>query len=518
MADLAKLIVSLEAQTAKYQKELQKANRKLSGFERRQKKSIQGIARGFKALGAAVAGVQFGKLVSGAVNAADNLAKVNQRLGISVEALSELNFAAEQSGVNLRTLELGLQRLQRRVAEAAQGTGEAKAAIAELGIDAARLARLPLDQQFEIVGEALSRVGTEADRTRLAVKLFDSEGLALLQTLEGGQDAVRAFREQARQLGAVITTESAEAAADLKDRLNELSAAFRGLSNAILQSGVVEGLTQFLNLSREIIGGVDEYDKLLRRQAKLLDDIGKIEQLPGLATNASQLDNLRNLRAELAALEKQIVALAPKQAARRVSSATSTSSGGATLADVFRGLDEVNVEENLRGILVATKGVSEETRKFFDDATDRARELDNVAQNLGFTFQSAFEDAIVEGGKLSDVFKGLLQDIIRIGARLTITAPLGRFLGGTFAGFFADGGRIGAGQFGIAGEAGPEFVYGPATVVPAGGAGGGITIMQTVNATGADSEVRRALPGLLEQSKQATINEVARLQAEGKLR
>lgn len=41
-----------------------------------------------------------------------------------------------------------------------------------------------------------------------------------------------------------------------------------------------------------------------------------------------------------------------------------------------------------------------------------------------------------------------------------------------FDGFFAGGGKIGSGRWGIAGEAGPEIITGPATVTPMGGDGG----------------------------------------------
>ncbi len=37
-----------------------------------------------------------------------------------------------------------------------------------------------------------------------------------------------------------------------------------------------------------------------------------------------------------------------------------------------------------------------------------------------------------------------------------------------FSGFFANGGTIPQGRFGIVGERGPEFVGGPATVTPMG--------------------------------------------------
>jgi len=53
-----------------------------------------------------------------------------------------------------------------------------------------------------------------------------------------------------------------------------------------------------------------------------------------------------------------------------------------------------------------------------------------------------------------------------------------------FAGFFANGGMIPAGSFGIAGEAGPELISGPATVTPLGG-GGAVTY--NINAVDASS-------------------------------
>jgi hypothetical protein len=39
-------------------------------------------------------------------------------------------------------------------------------------------------------------------------------------------------------------------------------------------------------------------------------------------------------------------------------------------------------------------------------------------------------------------------------------------IGSFFGGFFADGGRLGANKFGIAGESGPELITGPANITP----------------------------------------------------
>lgn len=55
----------------------------------------------------------------------------------------------------------------------------------------------------------------------------------------------------------------------------------------------------------------------------------------------------------------------------------------------------------------------------------------------------------------------------------SITSGIGNAIGSIgdfFGGFFANGGTIPAGKFGIVGERGPEFVSGPGTVTPMGGA------------------------------------------------
>ena len=101
------------------------------------------------------------------------------------------------------------------------------------------------------------------------------------------------------------------------------------------------------------------------------------------------------------------------------------------------------------------------------DATERTKEASNAAQELGMTFASAFEDAIVGGKKLKDVLKGLHQDIIRIAVRKSITEPLANMVSGLFSGgggLFGSlipgrefGGPVSAGNPYIVGEAGPEL-------------------------------------------------------------
>jgi len=105
------------------------------------------------------------------------------------------------------------------------------------------------------------------------------------------------------------------------------------------------------------------------------------------------------------------------------------------------------------------------------------------------TCDANFLTSSLEGKKLSDVLRGLAQDIARIALRTAITKPLGEAIsgaiGGTITGMFgggpkkihskAHGGVIPPNSLSFVGERGTEMVRTgsqSATVTPTGGMGG----------------------------------------------
>ncbi|GIX10676.1 tape measure protein [Elioraea sp.] len=164
-----------------------------------------------------------------------------------------------------------------------------------------------------------------------------------------------------------------------------------------------------------------------------------------------------------------------------------------------------------------------------------AERTNDTVRELGLSFSSAFEDAVVKGERLSKVMQGLLQDIARIIARRTITEPLGNAVSSALSGFSfgsmfsgigswlgglfrAEGGPVAAGRPYIVGERGPEwFVPDQAgTVLPNGVAPGGPVIQQTINidARGADAGVEarlRLLAGqIARQASAMTLDAIRR--------
>ncbi len=132
---------------------------------------------------------------------------------------------------------MALQRFTRRAAEAAKGTGEAKDALAQMGIvlrDQSGRIRATEDLLGD-VAEAFKGIEDPAERVRLAFKLFDSEGVAMVNMLSSGADALETVRRRARDLGIVLEEDlvrNAERARDELDTLGKVISA--NLTRAVL--------------------------------------------------------------------------------------------------------------------------------------------------------------------------------------------------------------------------------------------------------------------------------------------
>ena len=229
-------------------------------------KKVTGAVFSMRTALVGVAGVAgFGLLVKSSLSATDSLAKTASKIGTTTEALSALRYAADITGVATTTMDMALQRFTRRTAEAAKGTGEAKGAIRELGINAKELNRMPLDQRMLVLADAFSGVKSESDRLRLAFKLFDSEGAALVNTLSLGRKGLTELLGEAKALGAVMSSDAAQGVENASDSLTKLKAISKGLRDqfvAALAPAIESLTTRFTEFFKKVAdekGGVEQF-------------------------------------------------------------------------------------------------------------------------------------------------------------------------------------------------------------------------------------------------------------------
>lgn len=184
-------------------------------------KSLQGIGTKMAMLGAGIVAPLAGAAKLFADMGSD-MVDMSQRTGVSVEALSELGFAAEQSGADLGTLEGSFKKMQKMLFEAASGSQTTQETLSSLGLSVEQLAKLSPDEQFKLIADRMAQITDPTLKTATAMAIFGKSGTQLLPMLSSGAKGIEELQQQARDLGLTMATEDAQAAEAFGDRIDVL--------------------------------------------------------------------------------------------------------------------------------------------------------------------------------------------------------------------------------------------------------------------------------------------------------
>ncbi|MEK7752141.1 MAG: phage tail tape measure protein, partial [Acidobacteriota bacterium] len=223
--------IELSVRDAKFIRGLQGALARLKTFGM----ALQNVGAGIRTAGLRLATLGAGLVTPLLLSArafskmGDQLEKMSRRTGASVEALSELGYAAELSGTNLETVEVGIRRMQKTIAGAAGGGKEPSKALETLGINLGEIIQLAPDEQLDLIGKRLTALTDPTIRAAAAMAIFGRSGTELLPMME----EMGALRAEARRLGFVMSTEDARSAAILNDAMDRLWTAFRRIVAAV---------------------------------------------------------------------------------------------------------------------------------------------------------------------------------------------------------------------------------------------------------------------------------------------
>ena len=214
----------------------------------------------------------FGALITSSLASADKLAKVSDKLGVTTQGLGRLQYAVGQtSDVNEQQFNVALQRMTRRLAEAANGTGEARGAIKALGLDAQQLAQMGPDRAFLAISDAMKRVDDQGERVRLSFKLFDSEGVGLVNTLDEGSAELIRLGDEAEKTGNILTRIDAAKVEAANDSFNRAQTVVKGFGRtlAVQVAPLLEDVaTRFFNAASEGGGMAESVNNGLRVATK----------------------------------------------------------------------------------------------------------------------------------------------------------------------------------------------------------------------------------------------------------
>jgi hypothetical protein len=268
---LGSLVVSLTANTAQFHDAMGKAaHESAKAWERMQRDAEK---HGKLIAGAALAAAaSLAAIVKSAANSADELGKLSQKIGVSVEELSALKYAGSLADVSLEQLRTGLVQLSKHMVENGQAGQDVHGRLMELA------------DQFKGMADG-------AEKTALAVKLFGRSGADMIPLLNQGRDGLAAAADEARRFGLIISAEAARQAEAFNDNLTRLTSAAEGLKIQ-LAGPLIKSLG---DLAEQMLEGT----RIAGGFGQALLTLGTINPFRSVG------GNLRVLREELEELERQ---------------------------------------------------------------------------------------------------------------------------------------------------------------------------------------------------------------------
>ena len=210
---------------------------------------VKGLLAG---LGVSLSVAGFAAMIKSAIDAADHLNKLSQKIGISVEALSTLRFAAQLSDVSLESLQKGIKSLSQNITEANTGIGDGAQLFEALGISVKNAdgSMKSTEDVLLQVANVFANLEDGAVKTALAVKIFGKSGMDMIPFLNQGAAGINQLTAEAERLGLKLTTETARSAEAFNDNLTALKASSSSLGIALARDFLPE-LTNITNAMRE---------------------------------------------------------------------------------------------------------------------------------------------------------------------------------------------------------------------------------------------------------------------------
>lgn len=463
--DFERLNIILAARDREFARAMDRNTRRIERFEKRTHAKMSKVSKNFdvaamgaKRLLAPLAALASVNALRGIIADLDAVGKTADKLGLTTDALQELRVAAESSGLSTSTLDMAMQRFGRRVAEARQGTGEAKAALEEMGIALTYsdgTAR-SLEDVLSQVADRLSGVAEQTDRNRLAMKLFDSEGVAMVNMLRGGSQGLQQLRTDAREAGVVIEESLIRGAEDTQNRLDLLSRSIRAdLSSSLVRlaplletvSALLAGFIAGGAAAVEAIASIfpPSVESRMRTFERAIDNVtlamaDEIRQSQilrsemgrgGLMSVAAAQNKLEEARAHREATRAKIEeARAQVQSSEAYQAALARVAAARTEVDVLRPtsgrIEDVPLqmreayeaaEESLRSALAAQGQLVSQFDAGMVQANSEIQALDAAIASLEGALANA-EDGVVDLGdglqkpvELSERFKKLVESI-----------------------------------------------------------------------------------------------------------
>lgn len=184
----------------------------------------------------------------------DNVDKLSQKIGISAEAFQEWDYVFSQNGADISILEGGMKKLSSSLDDAMGGSKTAIASFEKLGLSIEDLSSMSQEDIFGTVISSLQGMPEGFERTSLASDLLGRSAMELGPLLNQTANDTEALKQQAHDLGMIMSNEAVENSAAFTDAMDNMSRAMEGAKNTII-ADLLPGMTEITNGFANLVAG-----------------------------------------------------------------------------------------------------------------------------------------------------------------------------------------------------------------------------------------------------------------------
>lgn len=239
-----------------YEKNLNEAKKEGQDFaEDTEKKISPKAVSAWAAIAAAVVKViqKVIQLARESMNYADTIGDLAAQYGVTTDAISEMQFIADQSSTSIEGLTSAMTMLYNR----AKQDGEA---FNKLGISVKDTSGnfKSMDELFyETVG-ALNSIENEGEKSAYMLDFFGRSAMSVGEVLRKSSDELARMRKEAHELGVVLDSETIQYASDFNDTIARLK--LQGQSAlASLVAGAPDAEERLQNFFENVMDMLDSY-------------------------------------------------------------------------------------------------------------------------------------------------------------------------------------------------------------------------------------------------------------------
>lgn len=255
------------------------------------------VAEKTKALSAVAGGAVAGLagLAYNSVKSADELNTLAKQTGLSTEELQKFSYASDLVDVSVESITGAVTKLKSKM-------GGDSDVFAQLGVSVRDMngQLRDADTVFYESLEALSRIQNETERDAVAMQLFGKSADELAGIIDDGGASLKAFGEEAENLGIVIDQDTLDALNEVNDQIDKLKAQLKG-ELAVAGAKAMEAL-------------MPAFEDLVEVVKKALDWIGglnttQIKLFAGLATGVALISPVAGAISGISKAVKTIIDL-----------------------------------------------------------------------------------------------------------------------------------------------------------------------------------------------------------------